>query len=254
MRGRKRRLFKLSAKASLLSLINTCSFKRPISSSLLPMQPPAYSLLPGNSDSQAVHTGVTCDSCEKTPIVGIRYKCQVCPDYDLCKACCDNPPSDIQHPRNHPLKRIEFPEPPGESHGGITCDGCAQSPLRGDRYHCKSCFDYDLCRYCMVHPPANHPSDHRFICMPSPALNTIHCGESCHSCGMSQIRGPKYECQNRVCIRNGPFRFCSDCIDQANKHPPTHSMVRILGEPFNLNLHGAGVTYATTGMAIVLWD
>lgn len=34
-----------------------------------------------------VHVGVTCDSCEMCPIVGVRYKCSVCPNYDLCEAC-----------------------------------------------------------------------------------------------------------------------------------------------------------------------
>ncbi|XP_077465408.1 sequestosome-1 [Stigmatopora argus] len=33
-----------------------------------------------------VHINVTCDGCEG-PVVGVRFKCGVCPDYDLCAAC-----------------------------------------------------------------------------------------------------------------------------------------------------------------------
>ncbi len=32
------------------------------------------------------HFGVTCDGCER-PIIGPRFKCLTCPDYDLCKSC-----------------------------------------------------------------------------------------------------------------------------------------------------------------------
>jgi len=44
------------------------------------------------SQSQAekpktVHRGYTCDGCEVSPIVGIRYKCSGRPDYDLCEKC-----------------------------------------------------------------------------------------------------------------------------------------------------------------------
>lgn len=33
-----------------------------------------------------VHPNVICDGCEG-PVVGARFKCTVCPDYDLCSTC-----------------------------------------------------------------------------------------------------------------------------------------------------------------------
>ncbi|XP_039557355.1 sequestosome-1 isoform X1 [Passer montanus] len=33
-----------------------------------------------------VHPNVICDACEG-PVVGTRFKCSVCPDYDLCSTC-----------------------------------------------------------------------------------------------------------------------------------------------------------------------
>merc|ERR550514_785495 len=33
------------------------------------------------------HRGVACDGCEMTPILGIRFRCEQCPDYDLCGTC-----------------------------------------------------------------------------------------------------------------------------------------------------------------------
>ncbi|KAJ2682582.1 hypothetical protein IWW39_005938 [Coemansia spiralis] len=43
-----------------------------------------------------VHPNVMCDGCD-FPIVGIRYKCGNCPDYDLCESC----ESTVKHNENH---------------------------------------------------------------------------------------------------------------------------------------------------------
>lgn len=42
---------------------------------------------PPESNSPVVHTGIVCDGCEISPIVGTRYKCAVRSDFDLCEAC-----------------------------------------------------------------------------------------------------------------------------------------------------------------------
>merc|ERR1711924_43542 len=34
-----------------------------------------------------VHEGVVCDGCQMQPLKGLRFKCQDCPDYDLCGEC-----------------------------------------------------------------------------------------------------------------------------------------------------------------------
>ncbi|XP_061402733.1 protein ref(2)P-like [Musca vetustissima] len=38
-------------------------------------------------DANQIHMGVECDSCLMAPIIGFRYKCIQCPNYDLCQHC-----------------------------------------------------------------------------------------------------------------------------------------------------------------------
>jgi hypothetical protein len=60
-----------------------------------------------------VWTGVTCDSCGASPIVGIRYKCGTCPNFDLCQICEAN----VEHP--HSFLKLKQPE---DAQHMVACD------------------------------------------------------------------------------------------------------------------------------------
>ena len=42
---------------------------------------------PAPQKPQIVHQGYICDGCNANPITGIRYRCSVRPNYDLCEKC-----------------------------------------------------------------------------------------------------------------------------------------------------------------------
>ena len=58
-----------------------------------------------------VHPGVVCDGCEQ-PIRGARFKCMVCPDYDLCQSC-EGKGMHSQHNMVKMMKPGEIPQFPG---------------------------------------------------------------------------------------------------------------------------------------------
>ena len=47
-------------------------------------------------------------------------------------------------------------------HHGVSCDGCGVAPIRGLRFKCGSCSDYDLCRTCYRHRSNIHDTEHSF--------------------------------------------------------------------------------------------
>ncbi len=47
-------------------------------------------------------------------------------------------------------------------HHGVTCDGCGADPIRGLRFKCTTCHNYDLCRACYRHRTAIHEPGHSF--------------------------------------------------------------------------------------------
>jgi uncharacterized CHY-type Zn-finger protein len=101
---------------------------------------------------QTVHRGTTCDSCGTSPIRGGRFQCATCSDFDLCESC-----SNKGH--QHPLVRwapaaavVKQPVAPVAEplviHKGAVCDKCGVCPIKGDRFQCTVCSDFDLCGIC----------------------------------------------------------------------------------------------------------
>lgn len=119
-------------------------------------------------EEKPVHNA-TCDACNKT-IVGVRYKCNACPDYDLCEQC--EPKSPTIHFQSHSFLKILKPEQSNDNtfgcrfrrqmmHHGASCDVCEQR-IVGQRYKCSNCPDYDLCEKCYPNAKNVHDNTHIF--------------------------------------------------------------------------------------------
>ncbi|XP_041954145.1 E3 ubiquitin-protein ligase MIB2 isoform X2 [Alosa sapidissima] len=55
-------------------------------------------LLYDNAQIGVRHSNIICDGCKKHGIMGMRWKCKVCYDYDLCTQCYMNSKHDLAHP------------------------------------------------------------------------------------------------------------------------------------------------------------
>jgi outer membrane biosynthesis protein TonB len=60
---------------------------------------------PAAAAAAAVHAGVTCDLCGASPITGVRFKCMICHNFDLCDKC----EASGKHPTDHPLIKLREP-------------------------------------------------------------------------------------------------------------------------------------------------
>eukprot|EP00047_Mylnosiga_fluctuans_P009154 m.10178 g.10178 ORF g.10178 m.10178 type:complete len:837 (-) comp2498_c0_seq2:78-2588(-) len=60
---------------------------------------------PARARSNVHHPGVVCDGCNSR-IVGIRYKCFMCPDFDLCETC----EAREEHDPSHIFAKIRRPQ------------------------------------------------------------------------------------------------------------------------------------------------
>ena len=52
-----------------------------------------------------IHKGISCSNCGMKDIVGIRYKCTTCKNFNLCENCEEN----IDHDDNHVMLKIKEP-------------------------------------------------------------------------------------------------------------------------------------------------
>ena len=60
------------------------------------------------SSCKTVHDGIKCDMCLKMPIIGCRYKCSICDNYNLCENCEEENANFQSH--NHNFIKIRKKE------------------------------------------------------------------------------------------------------------------------------------------------
>lgn len=91
---------------------------------------------------------VVCEECEQE-VVGERYKCRSCSDFDLCKSCIAD---QVHTTHDDFIRMIKTNTSKGVERSGVhrfvTCDGCDESPLCGRRHKCTQCENYNLCTSC----------------------------------------------------------------------------------------------------------
>jgi len=90
-------------------------------------------------------------------------------------------------------------------HTSVRCNGCSQYPLKGRRYKCLTCNDFDYCEYCYYANKFKHTHNFNVI-----RVLRIH-NATCNGCSTS-IVGMRYQCQS--CYN---FDYCLTCLDLNNK-------------------------------------
>ncbi|KAI9445054.1 hypothetical protein H4582DRAFT_2181459 [Lactarius indigo] len=123
------------------------------------------------ADSVVVHNA-TCDLCSSS-IIGDRFKCFDCPDFDVCSSCYAIVPA--QHPghsfaRLHDPTDLKLPSIPIPVHRA-GCNGCGKV-IQGIRYKCMhpGCKDFDLCANCEALPIPIHPVAHAMLKIRQPGI------------------------------------------------------------------------------------
>ena len=69
-----------------------------------------YMIQKESSICKTIHNGIKCQKCFRNPIVGYRYKCSECQNYNLCQDCEELNSINVVHPHNFIKIRNELNE------------------------------------------------------------------------------------------------------------------------------------------------
>ncbi|KAJ6575392.1 hypothetical protein B0H19DRAFT_1254950 [Mycena capillaripes] len=205
-----------------------------------------------------IHRGVVCDMCD-TVVEGIRHKCLDCPNYDLCTACIESGSAERHNPFHEfleikepgrvivhtvysgdgereasPATTTRAPAPPPQAEGQpavhyATCNLC-DSRIRGDRYKCADCPDFDTCSNCFSITREQHPH-HAFVKLanasdyirrenPMPPVHMV----TCNGCS-KPVYGIRYKCMHPDCA---DFDLCESCeAFPIPVHPDNHPLLKM---------------------------
>jgi hypothetical protein len=108
------------------------------------------------STTKPYHGRVSCDGCGVHPIVGTRYKCSVCPDFDFCETC------EATRDHSHPFLKIKKPEQVTYEQGGTgALPWAGFRSFFGRGHHGGPPFRPPFEGHHPGHHPEHHPFEHR---------------------------------------------------------------------------------------------
>ena len=121
--------------------------------------------------------------------------------------------------------RNSFEEPitnPETIHHGVTCDGCNQNPIKGRRFKCLVCYNFDLCEQCEASTQHAHPMVRCYTQANHFALNKIQ-RKFAKATGNRGNSGPRFMCaegiRRRILGRNRHVRFATDNTQEEENTP-----------------------------------
>eukprot|EP01117_Protostelium_nocturnum_P008242 TRINITY_DN2941_c0_g1_i1.p1 TRINITY_DN2941_c0_g1~~TRINITY_DN2941_c0_g1_i1.p1 ORF type:complete len:733 (-),score=238.28 TRINITY_DN2941_c0_g1_i1:169-2367(-) len=89
---------------------------------------------------------VRCQGCLTCPIIGNRFYCLECKQFNLCQKCFFLQKEPKNHKSDHQIEMILEDD---MSHD-VKCDICQVRSIPGARYKCKSCFNFNICEKCYI--------------------------------------------------------------------------------------------------------
>ncbi len=193
-----------------------------------------------------VHGGVTCDGCGASPITGIRFKCAVRDDFDLCASC------EAKEIPPHPMLKIYSPDAgarvryrsvgrcgrfqPQSSANGRWGGGCPRrrfvlGEVANAAAEAVALFTDELEEQAVSASvlkeatPSDFPRSEAV-----PASEAVHDRVSCDGCGMKPILGPRFKCT----VRDN-YDLCSAC---EGKVPQPYPMLKICSPDVDIRVKG----------------
>ena len=136
-------------------------------------------------------------------------------------------------------------KPKTEIHYHVICDGCKVTPLRGNRYKCKTCKDFDFCEDCYKKNKESHGHDFSVIEHPRCrnrlghpnkkycTRGIVHSKVMCDGCGMLPISGYRYKCS--ICDDYDLCENCEERIGTKHGHPFIKITFSLMLRQFNEN-------------------
>ena len=114
-------------------------------------------------------------------------------------------------------------------HFNVSCDGCKMNPIRGNRYKCKKCLNFDFCQNCYEKDKENH--GHEFTKIEKPkntkrmghkkkdycGRGIVHRGVRCEGCGLEPLVGWRFKCS--ICDDYNLCENCEESIGCKHSHP-----------------------------------